>query len=144
MKIVGSLVIILASIVCSFMYEKRLKQQIDCLERFISFVKHIKSKIQYFSLPTNEIFSTYNDFEYINSCISDKFSLLQKNEKSLLDDFFKKIGAGYKEEELALCEFTCNALTEVLNEFKNKNPSKIKIFRALSLFFGVSVIIFIV
>lgn len=144
MKIVGSFVIILASIVCSFMYEKRLKQQIDCLERFISFVKHVKSKIQYFSLPTSEIFSSYNDIEYINSCMSDKFSLLSKNEQSLLHDFFKKLGTGYKAEEIALCDFTCNALAEVVNEFKNKTPSKIKIFRALSLFFGVSVIIFIV
>jgi hypothetical protein len=144
MKIIGSLIIMLASIICSYLYEKRLKLQVECLERFISFIKYVKSKIEYFSQPTNKIFSSYSDFEYINSSINDRFSLLGKNEKALLDDFFQKLGSGYKAEELSLCDYTSNAILETLTEFKSKNPSKIKIFRALSLFFGASVIIFIV
>ena len=60
MKLFGSIMIILASIISSALYEKKLKQEINDIEELIRFTGYIKNQIEYFSLPVDKIFKNYN------------------------------------------------------------------------------------
>lgn len=144
MKIIGSILIVVASIFCAFTYEKKLKEQEKRVKDLISFVNYVKNKILYFSTPIKEIIDGYEDKNDISNYINEDFSQLDKADSQIVKNFFSNLGQGFKSEQIALCDYTDSQLNKSLNCINEKNPNKIKIFRAFSLFASISLIIFII
>lgn len=148
MKIIGCVLIFLSSILCSYYYERYLKIKISKLEELILFVSYIKSKIEYFSIPLSKIYQKYeNKTKFIDSLIHNfdyKEIQISKEVDSIICEFFSSLGKGYKQEQIALCNYTTERLNANLSLIKATSPNKIKIFRALSLFIGISIIILLV
>jgi hypothetical protein len=147
LKIIGCGLILIASIVCAFYYEKRIKEKISRYNELISFINYIKNQIEYFSYPINEIFAKYQDTSlFINSIINNNLDTkyLTNEEKAQIIDFITSLGKGYKKEQIALCEYNIGFFNVSLDKTKYEAPKKIKVFRSMSLFVGICSIILLV
>ena len=147
MKIVGCIFVLLSSILCSYYYERALKSKISKCEELISFIIYIKSQIEYFSLPINSIYERYsNKNDFVNEIISNegKIKALDKENDKKIAEFFSNIGKGFKKEQLNLCEYNIELFSHYLDKLKGEYPSKCKVFRSMSLFFGICAIILLV
>lgn len=146
MKIFGSILILFSSVLTSYYYEKSLKKKIKICEDGIDFISYVKVQIEYFSNPINVIFENYNLNTDIKELLENK-----KNHKIFgneldknLYDFFTSIGKGFKKEQLSLCDYTLTSLNSELLKMKSDYPSKSKVFRSLSMFFGICAIILLI
>ena len=149
MKLIGSLLIILASVVSSFFYEKNLKENLKNTVEICELIKYIKSKIEYFSTSINEILQSYEtDNCHIKEYVlkKDKFncSYLDKSVVNQVNDFFDKLGKGYKKEQITLCDYTISLLESSVTNLKENYPKKAKLFRSLSLFFAIGCVIILI
>ncbi|MBR2943513.1 MAG: hypothetical protein IKC16_00315 [Clostridia bacterium] len=144
MKILGGLLILLSSIVCTYYYESHLKDKVNKYNELISFISHISNQIEYFSCPLEQIYEKYTKkTPFISSLIIKKCSFDKKVDK-LVINFFQTIGQGFKKEQLKLCSYTINELESSLSSLKLLLPNKIKVFRSMSLFVGICTIILVV
>lgn len=144
MKILGGLLILLSSIVCTYYYESHLKDKVNKYSELISFISHISNQIEYFSCPLEQIYEKYTKkTPFISSLIIKKCSFDKKVDK-LVINFFQTIGQGFKKEQLKLCSYTINELESSLSSLKLLLPNKIKVFRSMSLFVGICTIILVV
>lgn len=147
MKIIGCGLILIASLVCAFYYEKRIKEKIARYSELISFISYIKNQIEYFSYPINEIFERYQPCSpFISSIIENNVDTkyLTSEEKAQINEFVASLGKGYKKEQIALCEYTISFFNVSLEKTKYEAPNKIKVFRSMSLFVGICSIILLV
>ena len=130
------------------MYEKKIKKTICAYEELITFIRFISTQIEYFSYPLTQIYEKYEDkSELINGIISQQKlppHIFSEVITKSLHDFFSTIGKGYKKEQIKLCEYTISQLDSTLEEVKKASPQKIKVFRSISLFVGISAIILII
>ena len=149
MKLLGSLLIIFASVFSSFFYEMGLKEVIKNTEALCDLIKHIKAKIEYFSLPIKDILNEYSkENEFIKNLIDNNFEFNKASlDKEVINEvkaFFNSIGKGYKKEQISLCEYTESILIASKERLKEEFPKKKKLFQALSLFFGVGCVILLI
>ena len=56
MKIIGSFLIIISSIIASYIYEKQQKEKIESLKNLDKFIIYIKQQIEYFNYPLDIIY----------------------------------------------------------------------------------------
>ena len=148
MKILGSFLIIIASIVSSYFYESSLTHSIEILRELVEFIKTTKNKIEYYSLSIDEILKDYTcKNNSSNKIINGDFVTimhLDVNVQKDIENYFSNLGKGYKKEQLSLCDYTINSLENALNNMKSEFTKKAKVFRSLSLFLGVGVVILLV
>ena len=149
MKLLGSILIIFASIISSYFYEKKLKEDIKNSEALYDLIRYIKNKIEYFSISVDDILKSYpNDDEFIRDLIYQKeqfnFNFLEKNIANDIKVFFGKLGKGFKREQLSLCDYTLKVLEAERDKMKKEISKKAKAFHALSLFFGIGCVIFLI
>lgn len=149
MKFLGGVFILLASVLCAYHYEKRLKTKSLHIQELSSFITYIKSQIEYFSYPINTIFERYEaKSEFINEIIKNPDCLksegFDSDIQNTLLNFFSSLGKGYKKEQLSLCDYTISSLSSYVQALKKEYPSKVKVFRSMSLFVGISIVILIV
>lgn len=149
MKLLGCIFIIFASIISSYFYEKNLKDNINHTEALYDLIKHIMSHIEFFSTSIGDILKSYpSDNEFIKILVNKKelsdFSFLEDSISNDIKCFFSKLGKGFKKEQLALCEYTLKQLEGTKNKMKLEFAKKTKVFRSLSLFFGIGCVILLV
>lgn len=148
MKILGCALIFVSSLLCSYFYEKNIKKKIDTLEELVDLISLIKNKIEYFSEPINKIFLEYNTKNtFIKNLLESKETAVTYFDQEIqkqVSRFFSEIGNGYKKEQIALCDYNIQLLNNKLTKIKNEYPNKIKIFRSIALFVGISIIILLV
>lgn len=144
MKIFGCILILISSICCAFFYEKSLNNKIKIYEEIIDFIKYAKNQIEYFSTPVDKIFTSYESKQITdllkNKSVTPSFS----DESEKINEFFSLLGKGYKKEELQLCDYYISYFEDIYTKKLYEQPTKVKIFRAMSLFFGATTIIFLV
>lgn len=147
MKFIGAAIILIGSVIAAYFYEKGIRERLRHTEEIISFITYVKSQIEYFSRPLNEIYSSYEKkSNYITELIKNngENASISKENDVLVKNFFSLIGKSYKKEEIRLCNYTVEQLFTSLTHFKLEIPNKIKIFRSISLFLGVCLIILII
>lgn len=148
-KILGSILILFASIYACIAYEKREKSKLSALNTTIEFIKHIKAQIEYFSTPINKIFATYEHSSEVTKKlakkdINDSQSDFDKESFKVVSNFFSSLGRGVKSEQLSLCTYTINELEKISEKNMADYPNKIKVFRAMALFCGICAIILLI
>ncbi|MBO5380350.1 MAG: hypothetical protein J6A90_08495 [Clostridia bacterium] len=144
MKILGCFLILISSVSCAYFYEKSLKNKLYKYAEIIDFIKYAKNQIEYFSTPIDKIFASF-EAKYISDIISSKAApkLFGKDDEQL-NTYFASLGKGYKKEQIDLSNYYISYFQDVYTKASYELPSKIKIFRAMSLFFGATTIIFLV
>ncbi|MBQ3040874.1 MAG: stage III sporulation protein AB [Clostridia bacterium] len=145
-KIIGSILILCASVCACAFYERAEKAKIASLQECCDFIKHIRAQIEYFSTPVDKIFSSYDKkTELIDALISkDAKNYFEKEDYPVINEFFASVGRQLKDEELSSCSYTISELEKRLEKRRQDYPNKIKVFRAMALFIGISVIILLI
>ncbi len=154
LKLIGSILILCASVSACYFYEKNEKRKIYLCERYCELIKFIKSQIQYFSTPIDKILSSYKtqlalneeEFsEYIElSKLKECLRWSDKEEKTILEPFFLSLGKGQKAEEISLCSYTVTELEKITEKKKADYRNKIKSFRAIAMFIGACAVILLI
>lgn len=146
MKIIGSILIIISSIIASYFYEKRLKHQLYQLKEIDQFTIFIKTQIEYFSLSLNEIYTKFNSkSEIIDKLISKKeLNSFDEQIEDELFNTFRTLGNGFKEEQIKKLEYLHTFLDKKINEIEENYAQKTKVFRAMSIFIGCCTVILLV
>ncbi len=147
MKYIGAILIMCGCITLSYFYEKSEKNKIRYLIKMRDFISYAKTKIDLFLTPLNKLYEEYND-DFINKLSENGFqdlnNFFDKNSCEYLEDFFKSLGKGMKNEELSLCDYTVSKLSEAIENAEADYKNKVKVFRTLVIFGGASLIILIV
>lgn len=146
MKIIGGVIILIASITISYFYESNKKEEIKALKQIKDFVIYIKFQIELFSLPLSEIFSKYKQPSiYISELIDKKdVAFLSKPIRDELYDCFSVLGSGFKDEQTSRLAYLITFLEKTISEVERDFPQKIKVNRAISLFIGCSTVILLI
>ena len=143
MKLLGGLLILFASIVAAYAYERSLKQEITRLKEIKEFLEYIRVQIDYFSSSLSKIYQNYGKkTEAILSLIQSKtVSGIPKDISDKISSCFVYLGNGYKKEQLAILDITVKEIDAKLSFTESNFPNKVKVSRAISLFFGLCVLI---
>lgn len=144
MKILGCILILVSTVSCAYLYENSLKSKLLKYVEIIDFMKYAKNQIEYFSTEIDKIFDSF-DAKHINEILKNKkapASFGKDGEK--LNEYFYALGRGYKKEQIDLSSYYISYFEDSYNKIAYELPSKIKVFRAMSLFFGATTIIFLV
>lgn len=149
MKILGSLFILIASISSCVVYERSEKSKISSTKEICELIRYIKSQIEYFSTPISKIFASYAEKSPLLSELCEKRldlakKSLDKDDFKTVSEFFTTLGKGLRDEELALCSYTLETLENSIAKKEKDYPDKIKVFRAMALFFGFCVVILLI
>ena len=149
MKILGAILILTASIFACTVYEKSEKSKIASAKQICAFIKYIKAQIEYFSTPVGKIFASYGEKTPLIERVCEKDfnmvkKLLDKDDFKLVFEFFEGLGKGLRVEEAALCSYTIKELEENIAKKEKDYPDKIKVFRAMALFFGFCIVILLI
>ena len=146
MKIIGSLVIILTSVIASHQYEKYIKQKYQDLKALYEFFLYLRNQIEYFTLPLTTIYERYKtDNKSIIDLIENKTTqCFYKPVVTELNSTMSTLGLGYKREQLNKIDYLLSVLTKHITELEASLQQKIKIFRAISMFLGCSLVILLV
>lgn len=144
MKIFGCILILISSVTCAYFYEKSLKIKMLKYAEIIDFIKYTKSQIEYFSTPIDKIFTSF-DAKHITEILSSKKAPRSFGKDArVINEYFNSIGKGYKKEQIDLSNYHINYFQDEFTKLSYELPSKIKVFRAMSLFIGATTIIFLV
>lgn len=149
MKIIGTILILFASVCACVLYERKEKQKISSAIEACDFIKYIRAQIEYFSCPIDKIFNSYEPKgTLIEALISGKHEeasrLLSKEDFKIINTFFLSLGKGLKNEELSLCSYSLSELERSIEKKKSEYPSKVKVFRAMALFCAFCIIIMLI
>ena len=129
--------------------EKRYIQSLQCAVRII---RHAKRKISLFGTPTEDILCDFDDSgcaKYLcvrkdvgfHAGVAPVSAALHKQEQALFDHFAERLGQGYKEDALKLCDFTLSCLEEKTAKAEIEYPSRMKLYTALPILFAVSLFV---
>lgn len=149
MKIIGSLLILCSSFLASYFYEKSEKEKASACSDVCDFIMYIKAQIEYFKMPTDKIFASYKTESKIVTALATRdykyiFSVFDDNVAQVLEKFRESLGAGFKDEQLSLCEYTIYIVSERGKKLNNEFSGKVRVFRSLALFCSVCAIILLV
>lgn len=147
LKFLGCLLILLSSVTVGFYMERSYKEKIRFLQEIIDLINYTRNQIEFFSLPINEIYLSFqNRSKHLTDLITGNVNLIYENfrNQEYLHHYFNEIGKGYKSEQIKLCDYTLNEAQKDLNNLNLDLPKKIKIIRSLSLFIGASLVILLV
>ncbi len=144
MKIFGCLLVLISSVSCAYFYEKSLKIKMMKYMEIIDFIKFAKNQIEYFCTPIDKIFTSF-EAKYINEILKNRHAPKSFGKDTRqLNEYFSILGKGYKKEQIDISSYYENYFQDAYSKIAYELPSKIKIFRAMSLFFGATAIIFLV
>lgn len=148
-KLVGSLLIICASLYASHLYDKKLKLSAENTRALSELIQYIKGQIEFFSKPLPKILSSYKtNNSFIADVISNKenanLSLIDKNVQNDVHILLSSLGKGFKTEQINLCNYTIDVLNNSYDKSSQEFVKKSKICRSLSLFISVCMVILLV
>lgn len=149
MKILGAFLILIASICSCVIYEKNEKCKISSAKEICEFIRYIRSQIEHFSTPINKIFASYTEKSVLVDHLCKKEldlakKSLEKDDFKTVSDFFNSLGKGLKDDEASLCSYSIETLENSISKKEKDYPNKIKVFRAMALFFGFCVVILLI
>jgi hypothetical protein len=120
------------------------KKRITVLEGWIDLILYIRSQIDCYLTPLSEILLS-TDPDLMRACTSgsddaDLGAILRSSAiyldgstKRLLERFVRKIGDGYREEQIKHCDYYVSALRAARDRMATDRPSRIRLYSTVSI-----------
>ena len=156
-KLLGAGIVILASV---FYGNDRIREEGIKLRRIAAFtdmIEYVRDNIDHFAAPLNDIFARYtsDELESIGflaavrerglaaaSSEAEREGYMDDGEiKKVFSDFCRRVGGGYKEDELRLCEYTLSQMHKRMNEMRENYTARVKLYRAIPPLFALSLVL---
>lgn len=136
------------TVICAALWGREkssgVKKEAELTRAVLGLVKRTGEEIETLCCPLNDIFSSYNDevltdCKFMDTVRTEGFSAaLEKYEKefpkevfSILTSFGKRLGAGDKAEQTALCKRTYMLLSDEYERVCEKLPERTKMIKVL-------------
>ena len=133
-KILGMILILAVGGIASYSsvcYEKR---SIFVLDGWIDLIRHIRTEIDCYLTPLNEILEeSLSGDKKLESLYENTSIYLDGNARHLIEGFTREIGGGYRDEQLRLCDFCIEELRCRRATRASELPTRLKLSVTLSL-----------
>lgn len=145
MKIVLVVGVAILFLFFGFRESIKQKQKTAILSEIMSFLRFVRTELQYRSTDFETLGQRLKNenFKYIKQ--NDKcFYITQIQDEEIrekFDSFINHLGTTDKDGQLNLCDEYIEKFTEILNEHKKTEKSKIQINTALSVFGALCIVI---
>lgn len=152
-KLLGAASVILGGLLCSAVAKDHYNNNLHQINSYIKLIEVVLNSIKHYSLPVGEILSRC-DSDTIKGCVGrsvkigsfsglcEETSFLSVELEQIVNDLSEKIGKGYLDEQVKLCEGSLEKLKKLRLEQEKKTASKIAVSRAVLL--GVSAVTVII
>jgi len=140
-RLLGGGMLIFAALALGFMARRRAADHLHALERALTLVRHAKREIELFGTPCGMLFAHYG--ETVDEAWMNRLYAELDSDSASIRDFFARLGGGYREDTLRLCDSTIAALEEKRRQAEREYPARSKLCAAMPLLFAVSVIVLI-
>lgn len=153
-KIIGAALLLVAAVAYGFLRiaeERRVVAEMDAL---VDFIRTIRAGIAHYKKPLPEIFTSYssgileeNGFLALcrNCGIREAWhkSGIKMPEKmqSAMTYFSEKIGSGYREDELHLCDYTLEQFEKAGQEMQREMKNREKLYRSIPPLLALSLVL---
>ena len=146
MKVVGSVIILISSVISSYIYERHRKEEITDLKELLKLCHYIKNQILYFSYPLKEIYKNYKtENKFIISLINgDDYFIFDNDIRNKIHSCFVNLGKGYKNEQINSLDCLITEIERTKEQAESVISQKTRVFRSVSFFVGCCVIILLV
>ena len=136
MKILGSLLILASSVIASYIYENRKKEEIATLGEAIKLIEYIKNQIIYFSYPVKGILKNFKteNIQIKNIMNEGCFTLGNKELDTKVKECFANLGKGYKNEQLQSLDYVLIWLKKAEAQANQCFAQKTKVFSSVAVF----------
>ena len=154
LRIFGAVILSLSGIAAAYVLNSAAKKGLSQTEAFISFLRFLRSEIECFSMPVPRAI-TRCPSELREECgcaaeVSDLRGFLQEctvfdsEAVSLMGRFCDDVGKGYRDEQLALCDYYISLLDEHRRTLAESLPSRRKRNSALCLAGALALVIVLI
>ena len=158
LKMLGSLGIVVSSMIFYGENQRYQSKKIRQMNAFISLIEHIKNMIQSYMLPIDKILCRC-DAEImkecgISTCESDSKSLkdifesaefyINSDAVEVILNFASEFGGSYATEQVRLCERCCESLTKLRDKQKETLDKERKVNFAICLSISLSAILLLI
>ena len=134
-RIAGAVLLLLSAMCAGLSMSHAAKAHRDALRTSLDTVRSMRRSIDMFSVPRDVLFREYpaiHDHALYDAMAEDA---------PLLREFSDKLGQGYREDTLKLCDWTIAVLEERLHTAEREYPARCRLCIALPLFAALSVIV---
>ena len=132
-------------LLAGFYDSMKQKKKTSAFGEMVDFARFVKSEVQYRVTDSETLATKINgeNFRYIKQKDDGFFATDIRDEKAReqFQNFVNHLGTTDKEGQLNLCDEYIEKFSELLNEHKQNEKSKIQINTALSVFGALSIVI---
>jgi len=151
-RFAGLAVLLLSAVSYSFVLVKNENRKLSQIKEICALILHIRNHIESFMTPLGTILRSYNGYgdafcdfaetakEHDLLYAAEHCRLFVDEETvRLLLEFSRKIGGGYKEDQLRLCDYYHKRIQEIYSNAKEENQKKLKMYRTLPIMSALSI-----
>ncbi len=156
LKIVGVLIIAVSGIVGSYTLNCAARRSLEQTEGFIAILRRLRSDIECFSMPLPTFLERCPSELYAKcgyssdgaprsvAALVDGCSVYDAESCKTMRAFARSIGRGYREEQLAICDYYTDILEERRQRLCEQLPNKTKRNSAMCLCGALAVVILLI
>ncbi len=150
----GTAILLLSAVSYSYILIKNENKKLAQTEDICAMILYIKNNIEAFMTPIGDIIQSFSDYsdgfsDYMEAArkhgllyASEHASLITgKESRRILNEFSRKIGCGYKDEEIRLCQYCHTQMTELLKKERDEFAKKTKMYKTLPIMSAVSIVL---
>ena len=155
LKALGLSLIFICSVGIGFYSSVVQKTALEQAKEMLDFMYYIKNQIEYFNMPLNEIYSSFEEQSRFSSSLVKDISTkgwthaLRKQKKlllpspciSIINDFGNTLGKTERKDQLEKCDYYIKEFEQEYENLKEVMPKKTKTSFALCIYVGLMIII---
>ncbi len=150
----GALLLLAASIcfgAANIRAERKRRRELDAL---LALVRHIRENIEHLARPLHEIYALFDDPALASpgfltrlrasgfpAALAETELSIGGAERAVLVPFADSLGRGYREEQIALCRYTEEKLSELAESLAKSALDRERLWRALPTLAALSLIL---
>ena len=155
-KLIGALLLVTVTVIFAFVYTHHQRKRVLQAEGFLLLLRYLRGQILCYALPIEEALRGYeNDaltecgflpllrqgsfLEALEGTRSTVF--LEKDAQKALRSFGEGVGKSYREDQLALCDYTLGELERTVDRLREEYPRKVKLGRSLVISGGLALVL---
>ena len=128
-KLLGAVLILTVGMIGAWGSVRYEKRRVQTLDGWIDLIRFIRSRIDCYLTPLDEILTAYapNRDADLGMLLERSSLYLDEEAKRVISGFEKEIGAGYREEQLRICDFCVEELRHLRKSCAEKAPTRTKL-----------------
>ena len=154
-KILGSLILIISAIAFGLKKIKSERAKLKEITAFADMIKFIQNNIEHYNKPLPDIFAEYHNDHLselldrirtsgINKAVANYSFNIAASISEKIICFANKIGSGYTDDELSLCQYTYKSLLESETKMRIEIRNTEKMYLTIPVLLALSVILILI